>query len=84
MSWSDIFPVLTEEMVEEFEAKVTPDERAQYEEWLGVERAGDEETLGVAVPGCGGGESLLGGRASMCRKPGRAGVEEILLTLRLS
>jgi hypothetical protein len=38
MSWSDIFPVLTEEMVDEYEAKVTPGERAQYEEWLGVGR----------------------------------------------
>ncbi len=38
MSWTDVFPVLTDEMVAGYKAGVTTEERAQYEEWLGVAR----------------------------------------------
>ena len=38
MSWSDIFPVLTEDMEEAYAAGATAAERARYEEWLRVER----------------------------------------------
>lgn len=37
MSWTDVFPVFTDEMVEEFEAEATAEERAELEEWYGVE-----------------------------------------------
>jgi len=36
MSWTDAFPVMSEEMVEEFEALATPAEKAELEEWYGV------------------------------------------------
>jgi hypothetical protein len=36
MSWTDAFPVMSEEMVEEFENLATPEERAELEEWYGV------------------------------------------------
>ncbi|GAA5483827.1 beta-1,6-N-acetylglucosaminyltransferase [Haloferula sargassicola] len=38
MGWTDVFPVFTEEMVDDFEAQVTPDERAELETWYGTER----------------------------------------------
>jgi hypothetical protein len=38
MSWTDIFPVLSEELAEEFRAKARPEERDQFEEWFGVSR----------------------------------------------
>ncbi len=38
MSWTDIFPVLTDEMVAEYEALRTAEEAAQFEEWFGIER----------------------------------------------
>ncbi len=36
MSWTDAFPVMSDEMVEEFEARATPAEKAELEEWYGV------------------------------------------------
>lgn len=36
MSWTDAFPVMTDEMVDEFEALATPAEKAELEEWYGV------------------------------------------------
>jgi hypothetical protein len=38
MGWTDVFPVFTEEMVDEFEEQATPEDRAQLEEWYGEER----------------------------------------------
>jgi hypothetical protein len=38
MGWTDIFPVFTEEMVDDFEALASPEDRAQLEEWYGTER----------------------------------------------
>ncbi|MCW1915663.1 DUF3431 domain-containing protein [Luteolibacter sp. GHJ8] len=36
MSWTDIFPVFTDEQVEEFQQKATPEDHALLEEWCGV------------------------------------------------
>ena len=36
MSWTDTFPVMSAEMVDEFEALATPGEKAELEEWYGV------------------------------------------------
>lgn len=38
MGWTDVFPVFTEEMVDEFEEQATPEDRAELEEWYGTER----------------------------------------------
>jgi len=38
LSWTDIFPVLTEEMIATYRAGVSASERARYEQWFGVER----------------------------------------------
>lgn len=38
MSWTDAFPVFTEEMVDEFEDQATPEDRANLESWYGTER----------------------------------------------
>ena len=38
MSWSDVFPILTEEMLDAYEAGCTRVERTRYQEWFGVER----------------------------------------------
>lgn len=38
MSWTECFPVLTEEMVEKYEAGATPEERAEHEDWFSVKR----------------------------------------------
>ena len=38
MSWTDIFPMLSDEMLDAYRAGVSEKERGQYEEWLGVER----------------------------------------------
>jgi hypothetical protein len=38
MGWTDVFPVFTEEMVDEFEDQATPEDRVQLEEWYGTER----------------------------------------------
>jgi len=38
MSWTDVFPVFTEEQLDEFHEKATLPEKAQLEEWYGVER----------------------------------------------
>ena len=36
MSWTDAFPVMTDEMVEEFEALAIPEEKAELAKWYGV------------------------------------------------
>ena len=36
MSWTDAFPVMSEEVVEEYEMLATADEKLQLEEWYGV------------------------------------------------
>lgn len=38
MSWTDVFPVLTDEQVIEFQEKADPGEMAELEEWFGVAR----------------------------------------------
>ena len=38
MSWTEVFPVFTEEQVDEFEAEATLPERLELEEWYGVAR----------------------------------------------
>lgn len=38
MSWTDVFPVFTEEMVDEFHEHATAADKALLEEWYGVER----------------------------------------------
>ena len=38
MSWTNVFPVLTEEMVSEYKETVTPVEKAELHEWLGVKK----------------------------------------------
>jgi|GEM_PF-954329 len=38
MSWTDIFPVFPEDQVDEFHAEATLPEKAQLEEWYGIER----------------------------------------------
>jgi len=38
MSWTDIFPVLSNELVADYQTLVTPEERAELENLLGVER----------------------------------------------
>lgn len=36
MSWTDIFPVLDDELLEAYEQGVTDSERAEFDEWFGV------------------------------------------------
>jgi hypothetical protein len=36
VSWTEIFPVLDDSMIEDYEASVTTAEREQFEEWFGV------------------------------------------------
>ncbi len=36
MSWTDIYPVFTDEMLDEFHELATPGEKAELEEWYGV------------------------------------------------
>ena len=36
MSWTDIFPVLDDAMLDAYREGVTEDERKQFEEWFGV------------------------------------------------
>ena len=38
MSWTDIFPVLDDAMLEAYRAGVSEEERKQFEEWFGVDR----------------------------------------------
>ncbi len=38
MSWTDIFPVFTEEQLDDFHAAATPSERRALDEWYGVDR----------------------------------------------
>lgn len=36
MSWTEVYPVMDEDMVDEFETAATPEERTELEEWYGV------------------------------------------------
>ena len=38
MSWTEVFPVLIDEMIGEFDASATPAEKAELEEWYGAEQ----------------------------------------------
>jgi hypothetical protein len=38
MGWTEVFPVFTEEMVDDFEEQATPEDRAMLEDWYGTER----------------------------------------------
>jgi hypothetical protein len=38
MSWTDNFPIFTDEMVDDFQLQATPEERARMEDFYGVER----------------------------------------------
>lgn len=38
MSWTDFYPVFTDEMVDEFHEFATSAEKAELEEWYGVEQ----------------------------------------------
>lgn len=38
MSWTNVFPVLTDEMVDEYEAQVTAEERVELDDLFAVER----------------------------------------------
>ncbi len=38
MSWSDIFPILTDELELQYEAEVSPEDVEKYETWFGVQR----------------------------------------------
>lgn len=38
MHWNDIYPTMPDEMVQAYEDKATPSEKARMEEWFGVER----------------------------------------------
>ncbi len=38
MSWTDVFPVLDDDLVDAYEAGVTPDERTEYDAWFAVDR----------------------------------------------
>ncbi|WP_193212036.1 beta-1,6-N-acetylglucosaminyltransferase [Luteolibacter marinus] len=38
MSWTEVFPVFTEDQVDEFEAEATLPERQELEEWYGIAR----------------------------------------------
>jgi hypothetical protein len=46
MSWTQIFPVLTDEMVSDYLEGATEGEKSKYEEWLGVKRV-VPESLGI-------------------------------------
>ncbi len=43
MSWTEIYPIMTEDLVEEFEELATADERAELEEWFGVREVFNEQ-----------------------------------------
>ena len=36
MSWTDIFPVFTDDQIEEFQREATPGDHALLEEWCGI------------------------------------------------
>jgi len=38
MGWTEVFPVFTEEMVDDFEEQASPEDRAMLEDWYGTER----------------------------------------------
>jgi len=46
MSWTDIFPVLDDELLDAYEAGATEEEKAEFEEWFGVAKIfrADRET----------------------------------------
>ena len=43
MSWSESFPIFTEEMVDEYETLATPSERATLEDWYDVEQVFNQQ-----------------------------------------
>jgi len=72
MSWTDIFPVLDDEMLATYQAGVTDEERAEFEGWFGVMRQELNAEAGCRGNGCGCGSRRAtdldsGGRES----PGR-------------
>ena len=38
MSWSEVFPILTDEHVDAFETKVSKKDRKRYDEWFAVKQ----------------------------------------------
>jgi hypothetical protein len=50
MSWTDIFPVLSNELVADYQALVTQEERMELESWLGVERIFPAHPLRLGKP----------------------------------
>ncbi len=50
MSWTDIFPILDEEMMDACRAGVTEEEKEEFEEWFGVERRDGRQEGGCADP----------------------------------
>ena len=38
MGWTEVFPVFTEEMVDDYEEQASPEDRAMLEDWYGTER----------------------------------------------
>ena len=46
MSWSDVFPILSDEHVDEYEARVSTKERRQYEQWFAVQRVVNPQPAG--------------------------------------
>jgi hypothetical protein len=47
MSWTDVFPVLTDEQVEEYLTQVPPDERERFEDFFRVEKVFNSRTAGA-------------------------------------
>ena len=45
MSWTDIFPVLDDEMLDAYGEGVSEEERKQFEEWFGVDRGASLATF---------------------------------------
>ena len=53
MSWTETFPVMDADMVDEFEELATPGERAELEDWHAVEKVfnrQDEKSFHVTSP----------------------------------
>lgn len=51
MSWTDIFPVLDEDLLEAYEQGATGEEKREFEEWFGVDRVIPAEREIVDGPG---------------------------------
>jgi len=51
MSWSEIFPVLGEDLLEAYAQGVSAEERQEFEEWFGVDHVVGEGVPGVADGG---------------------------------